>query len=245
MKKLTLLTIALWSAAAGASDFPRVDADFKAYDEHLAQLQQEFARKPPAPDDKKWVKEKLAHMAEVALYLRTKDTLLPRGYSEDERAEHSRRVRERVEKIDPQNTAELKALMKTWRWFTISEFGWQGDHNAWLLVRNADHDVTFQRQVLTILEPLAATGETNPKSFAYLHDRVSRSPQNPAGRMLQRYGTQGRCTQPGKWEPYPVEDPEHLDARRAEVRLPPIAVDKNRSIAMCYGPEGMRKVATP
>ena len=109
--------------------------------------------------------------------------------------------------------------MKIYPWFTISEFGLEGNQNAWLLVQHADHDPPFQRQVLTILEPLAAKGETNPKKYAYLYDRVASSFAEPKERKLQRYGTQGMCSGPGTWEPLPVEDPDKLDERRAAIGL--------------------------
>jgi hypothetical protein len=43
-----------------------------------------------------------------------------------------------------------------------------------------------------------------------------------AGR-LQVYGTQGGCHGPGDWRQKPVADPDGLEARRAEVGLPPSA----------------------
>ena len=42
-------------------------------------------------------------------------------------------------------------------------------------------------------------------------------------RVPQRYGTQGTCVGPGKWEPLPTEDPNLLDERRAQVDLGPEA----------------------
>jgi hypothetical protein len=94
-------------------------------------------------------------------------------------------------------------------------------------------DPPFQRQVLAILEPLAAKGETNPKNYAYLYDRVASSFQNPAERKLQRYGTQGQCTGPGTWEPLPVENPDKLDERRAAIGLPPMAEYKKLFVTQC------------
>ena len=87
--------------------------------------------------------------------------------------------------------------------------------------------------MLAILEPLAAKGETNPKNFAYLFDRVASSFQNPTERKLQRYGTQGQCTGPGTWEPLPVENPDKLDERRAAIGLPPMAEYKMLFVTQC------------
>lgn len=56
-------------------------------------------------------------------------------------------------------------------------------------------------------------------SNAYLFDRVASSFNDPSKRKLQRYGTQGACTGPGTWEPWPVENPKNLDKLRASVDL--------------------------
>jgi hypothetical protein len=234
MKKLAALAFTLWIGAALATGYPRVDEEIATMDQHVAQLQQEFAKTPPAPRDKEWVKAKLRHMVEVDQYVRKlNDVPELRKYSEEERSEYWRRFSERFQGVDRENTAELKALLKIYPWFTISEFGSEANQNAWLLVQHADMDPPFQRQVLTILEPLAAKGETNPKNYAYLYDRVASSFQNPAERKLQRYGTQGMCSGPGSWEPLPVENPDKLDERRAAIGLPPMAEYKKLFVTQC------------
>ena len=234
MKTLTALLLCSWIAVAGASEFLAVDAEIKAIDARVAELQQEFAKIPPAPNDKDWVKAKLAHMVEVDQYVRSK-TQVPAGLKEDgERYEYTQRVADRMGEVDHQNTADLKALLRTYRWFTINEFGERASLNAWLLVQHADADAAFQREVLAILEPLAAKGETNPKNYAYLYDRVASSFQNPAARKPQRYGTQGQCSGPGTWEPLPVEDPDKLEARRAEMGLSSMAEYKKNFVNLCH-----------
>jgi hypothetical protein len=240
MKQLAALVFTLWFGAAFASGYPRVDEDITAFDQHVAQLRQQFAKTPPAPNDKEWVKAKLKHMVEVDQYVRQPSDIPDRRkYSEEERVEFWRRISERFMAIDQQNTAELKNLLKIYPWFTISEFGPETSEHAWLLVQHADLDAPFQRQVLAILEPLVAKGETNPKNFAYLYDRVASSFNNPADRKLQRYGTQGMCTGPGTWEPLPVENPDKLDERRAAVGLPPMAEYKKHFVNLCH--EGLQK----
>lgn len=122
---------------------------------------------------------------------------------------------EMMHKIDSKNTANLKLLLKLLgkEWFTISEFGKECDQNAWLLVQHADLDVQFQSRILPILEKLMKQGETIPKNYAYLYDRIASHTGKP-----QRYGTQAN----GDLELFPVEDPVNLNRRRAEVGLPPI-----------------------
>jgi len=101
----------------------------------------------------------------------------------------------------------------------VSVFGTQADKDAWLLVQHADRDSAFQNQVLSILEKLYPSGETNPANYAYLFDRVAVSWGDPTQTKPQRYGTQGKCTGPGSWAPLPAEDPQNLDNRRKEVGL--------------------------
>jgi len=239
VKALATLALALWFGIALAVGYPRVDAEIATIDQHVAQLQREFAKTPPAPQDKEWVKKKLQHMVEVDQYVRKlNDVPERRKYSEEERAEYWRGFSERFQRVDRENTAALKALMKIYPWFTISEFGSEASQNAWLLVQHADMDASFQRQVLAILEPLAAKGETNPKNFAYLYDRVASNFKNPAERKPQRYGTQGMCSGPGTWEPLPIEEPDKVDERRAAIGLEPMAEYKKHFVSLCHeGPQ--------
>jgi hypothetical protein len=235
MKKSASLAMILWCGAAAASDYSRVDKDINTCNHHIAELQQEFAKRPPAPSDKEWVKAKLAHMVEIDQYARNMtERSIRNHYTDDEQFDFNQRSAQLTLAIDRKNTSDLKELLKIYPWFKISEFGEAADKNGWLLVQHADLDAPFQRQVLEILEPLAAKAETDPKNFAYLYDRVASSFQNPVERKPQRYGTQGMCSGPGTWEPLPVEEPEKLDERRATVGLPPEAEYKKGFATICH-----------
>lgn len=120
--------------------------------------------------------------------------------------------------IDEENTTWLKADLARNGWFLISRDGPDADNAAWLMAQHADQDLPFQKQILALIEPLVARHESNSKNYAYIYDRVAVNEQRP-----QRYGTQGRCTEAGVWEPRETEKPEGLDARRASVGLPPEA----------------------
>lgn len=120
--------------------------------------------------------------------------------------------------VDADNTRWLKEQVSRHGWFTVSKYGADADFAAWLLVQHADRDVPFQTEMLELLEPLVPANETGQRNYAYLYDRVAVNSGRP-----QRYGTQGRCTAAGVWEPREVERPEALDERRAAVGLPPEA----------------------
>lgn len=223
MKKWLLVAIC-GIAVAMAADGPSLKQVFSEFDAHLAQLRSGFERRPAAPQDKDWVQAKLQNMADIDQYMRKfPETAQRHGLSGPERFEFDSQYQLRFLAVDRRNTADLKQLLQVHSWFTISEFGASADSNAWLLVQHADDDPAFQKQILKVLEPLALQGETKPSNFAYLFDRVALSYSNPARQTPQRYGTQGRCTGPGTWQEFPVEDPAALDQRRATVGLMPIA----------------------
>jgi len=121
-------------------------------------------------------------------------------------------------RTDRANTEWLKADVKTNGWPRLSTEGVNMAGDAWLLIQHADHDPAFQREVLILLEALLPSKDVAPQSYALLYDRVATADKRP-----QRYGTQGRCTGEATWEPLPVEDPDHLDERRAQVGLGPEA----------------------
>ena len=173
---------------------------------------------PPDSHNRDWVKRRLAHLYEVdqlarGAYIKPR----PADWSPEVCDYYGKKLANRITAIDRANTAELKELLKIYRWFTISEFGKESDLQAWVLVQHSDKDPAFQQEVLAILTTLYKTGETSGNNYANLYDRVARKAGQP-----QRYGTQGQCACPGKWEPFEVEDPAGLDARRAAVGLSPM-----------------------
>lgn len=127
-------------------------------------------------------------------------------------------ISHRLCEIDKSNTEWLKADLRANGWFVASRFDQAVSGYAWLITQHADNDRAFQREVLAILEPMVATGETSASNFAYLYDRVAVGSGKP-----QRYGTQGTCTAPNVWTPNPLEDPERVEALRAEVGIDTLA----------------------
>lgn len=186
---------------------------------------------PPNRHDKTWVIEKLQHMVDVdQLVRKALENPKVASWPPEARRHFQEKLIARMKEVDRANTAELRELLKIYRWFTVSEFGKEGDGLAWLLVQHADHDVAFQQEVLAVLTELHEKGETRPSSYAYLWDRVAAN----TGRK-QRYGTQGRCTGPGVWEPFEVEDPANLEKLRASVGLQPMHAYREgfRKLGLC------------
>jgi hypothetical protein len=208
-------------APSASTGFPRADAAIAALREQATRWEAEFAWLPKDVGQPGWVRAKIHHMYEVDQLLRNALGSIPRqlGFTPEETAAFQQGLwTELVGPRDVRNTEDMKRIIERHGWLTKSRFGPDIDRRAWLLVQHADLDRPFQREVLALLEPLAATGETNPANFAYLYDRVAVGEGRP-----QRYGTQGRCMGPGDWDPNPLEDASRVDEWRASVGLPPLA----------------------
>lgn len=131
-------------------------------------------------------------------------------------------------RADAESRRWLQTTVSTRGWFTISRDGEHADHAAWLIAQHADADPQAQRALIAIMEPLAATGETNPRRFAFLYDRWARGAGQP-----QRYGVMGECVGAGVWRPRPIEDADALDARRRQAGLPPMAEHQAEQARAC------------
>ena len=114
-----------------------------------------------------------------------------------------------MERIDNLNLKFLKILLIENEWISISKFGEIADNHAWLLVQHADNNIEFQTKALGILEQMYQQGETAPKHYGYLFDRVAKNRGKP-----QRYGTQGVFNKEGVWVPNSIENPHELNDRR-------------------------------
>ena len=99
-------------------------------------------------------------------------------------------------------------------WPTRSVVGPAGVRAVWLVVGT---DSALSRTALHRMME-AGPDESPPAAVAVLEDRLRI--QN--GRK-QLYGTQLRRSADGALEPLPMEDPKHVDLRRAAAGLPPLA----------------------
>ena len=138
----------------------------------------------------------------------------------------ARRARDPIAMMfaDDKSRARLKEIVERHGWPGSSLVGPDGADAAWLLAQHADRDREFQRRVLGLMAEQVKRKEASAGNYAYLHDRI----HDP-----QRYGTQGRCTGPGKWTPRRLEDPERVDELRREVGL-----DKLADYAKLVGEKG-------
>lgn len=115
---------------------------------------------------------------------------------------------------DAANQKRLREIVQQHGWPTVGMVGNDGASAAWLLVQHADSDPDFQQQVLRLMEPLTKQGEASATDYAYLYDRTH---------YPQRFGTQGSCINAREWQPFAIEDIEHVNQRRHELGLMPMA----------------------
>jgi len=92
-----------------------------------------------------------------------------------------------------------------------------GEHAAWLIVQLGDTEL--QRRCLDHLEAAVDWGDAPPGHYACLDDRVRMADGKP-----QRYGSQFVVTAAGALVPWPIEEPERVDVRRARMGMVPLAV---------------------
>jgi hypothetical protein len=144
---------------------------------------------------------------------------LSRMVAADQEAQHKildgNGARQAHEELRRRNLERMKAIVDDIGWPTITMVGTGGVFDAWLLVQEADNEPEFQIHCLELMQACAAD-EVGQRLIGFLDDRIRAAAGRP-----QLYGTQFHQGADGKPEPWPIEDPEHLDARREAIGLGP------------------------
>jgi hypothetical protein len=116
---------------------------------------------------------------------------------------------------DSTNLAQLKAMVATFGWPTKSLVGAKAAGAAFLI---AQHSENWHGEALRIMKALPP-GEVLASEAAMLEDRLLAF----SGRA-QRYATQTKPPVGAFVEFFPIDSVSRVEARRAEVGLPPMAV---------------------
>ncbi|MFD5921889.1 DUF6624 domain-containing protein [Kitasatospora sp. NPDC058201] len=119
-------------------------------------------------------------------------------------------------RLTARHADRLHELMDAYGWPTADLVGEDAARAAWLIAQHADRQLDVQRQALRLMEQAVAAGSASPRELAFLRDRTLVN----EGRK-QIYGTQIAGIQDGSPIPWPCEDPERMDDRRAEAGIPP------------------------
>ncbi|MEU8119832.1 DUF6624 domain-containing protein [Spirillospora sp. NPDC049024] len=130
---------------------------------------------------------------------------------------------------DLRNAGWLARTVRRHGWPGVAAVGTEGAHAAWLLAQHADWRPRLQRRFLEAMREAVEAGDADRADLAYLEDRVRVNAGRP-----QLYGTQYHTTETG-FGPRPIEDPDRVDERRAEVGLPPMAENDARMRRLASG----------
>ncbi|MFJ6383183.1 DUF6624 domain-containing protein [Kitasatospora sp. NPDC092039] len=110
----------------------------------------------------------------------------------------------------------LAEIMAAHGWPTGRTVGPEAARAAWLVAQHADRQLDVQRRAAELMGEAVARGEASARDLAFLQDRLAVN----EGRE-QRYGTQIGAVADGRPVPWPCEEPERLDERRAAVGIEP------------------------
>jgi len=130
---------------------------------------------------------------------------------------------EAFKNLDLIHTERMKEIVREIGWPTISKVGKNISRDAWLLIQHASHDSDFQKECLVLMKE--AGQDVDGGNVAYLEDRIRVNEG-----QLQRYGTQFNGELGENFGPRPIEDPEHVDQRRATLGLMPLEEYKRELI---------------
>lgn len=108
----------------------------------------------------------------------------------------------------------LAEIMAAHGWPTERAVGAEGARAAWLIAQHADRQLDVQRRAVELMAGAVADGAASARDLAFLQDRLAVN----EGRE-QCYGTQIGAVADGRPVPWPCEDPERLDERRARVGI--------------------------
>lgn len=129
------------------------------------------------------------------------------------------RARADIEAADKENLIAIRVIFEEHGFPSKSLVGEEASHRFWMLVQHADQDVDFQAEVAADLAVKYKEGEADVKDYAFLLDRVR---INRAQKQV--YGTQVELKADGSaFIPKPLEDPEAVEQRRAQVGLEPLS----------------------
>ncbi len=134
------------------------------------------------------------------------------GWSSDEMKAHWKLINE----TDAINQVKVEKILNTRGWLSPKIIGDDGSRTLFLVIQHAD--LKTQLKYLPMMRKALKEGNIQPSSMALLEDRVALRQGEK-----QIYGSQISRDKAGAYFVSPLIDPEHVDERRAEVGLSPLA----------------------
>lgn len=122
-----------------------------------------------------------------------------------------------INKKDSMNLVKVKAILDKYGWLGEDVVGKQGNSTLFLVIQHSNQK--DQEKYLPMMRDAVKTGKANGSSLALLEDRIALR----QGKK-QIYGSQiGRDPDTNLHYVLPLEDPDNVDKKRAEVGLQPLA----------------------
>lgn len=124
-------------------------------------------------------------------------------------------VNRKLSETDSLNLILAKGIILKYGFPGYNLIGSEGSNNFWSIIQHCDDDLAFQKKVLVLMDKEVKRNNASASNNAMLRDRVLVSENKK-----QIYGTQVRYNvKLKKSQPFPIEDPDNVDARRKKVGL--------------------------
>lgn len=120
-----------------------------------------------------------------------------------------------MQAVDRANQQTVISIIKKCGFPDGAVLGKEAVEAAFFVIQHAD--LALQKQYYADFEKGAQKGYLSKSALALMEDRILMR----EGKK-QKYGTQLTKDDNGEWQVYPIEDPEHVNERRAAVGLGPI-----------------------
>lgn len=135
------------------------------------------------------------------------------GWASNEMKAHWKIINEK----DSINLIKIKLLLDKYGWLGTDVIGEQGNSTLFLVIQHSD--IATQEKYLPMMREAVKNGKAKGSALALLEDRVALR-----NGKRQIYGSQiGRDNATKLYYVSPLEDPDNVDKRRAEVGLQPLA----------------------
>ena len=129
-----------------------------------------------------------------------------------------------------QNLKRLISMIDKYGWPKISEVGEKATTAAFLIIQHAN--IIYQKKYLPVIKSLCIQKEASWQDYALMYDRIQVSSRKP-----QLYGSQLSFNElTKKYEVSPIEDEQHVDERRKEFGMEPLA-DYLSNFGIVYKPK--------
>ncbi len=119
-----------------------------------------------------------------------------------------------MEALHNSNAKELYQIMDTIGYPTAEKIGQEASDAAWLIIQHSIGQPEFMKKSAKLLEEAVRKNKADPKSLAYLTDRIAVFEGKP-----QLYGTQFDWDENGKMNPNPFDDLTKVNQRRKAIGL--------------------------